>query len=152
MRMFSAVFASLLALMFSGLANAESGRVGNKLNVTVTYFAGTRGPDGSVVNWTEHTLKPCEIQEWSADLREGEAGIPMTWPLWTDHRKDENGAVISTGNQIALNADGTALSVFFAYGDQVWLDSSAAASMEGCIAPPAAESPATPSPEQPQKR
>jgi hypothetical protein len=134
----AALFAAGIALP-GGATRAESGRIGNLLDVEVGYSVGVPDASGQL-QWTQHKLAPCEVQEWTWDLAEGVAGLGLGWPLWIDARKDEYGNVIGTGSLLPLNAEGTAISAFFRYGDQVWLDSSgnAAASMAACQPPPAA--------------
>lgn len=125
--------ATLVALVLqSEGAAAESGRLGNLLDVPVDYCVGTRS--GNEVQWTQHRIGPCEVDQWSWTLAEGETGLGLVWPVWTDSRKGDDGRVITTGNQIAMNTEGTAMVAFFRYGDQIWLDSSgnAAAAMASC--------------------
>jgi hypothetical protein len=137
------VFPCLVALLAAGGAAAESGRLGNTLDVPVNYSAGTPDPAGGM-QWTQHTIGPCEVQTWTWDLAEGQQGLGLGWPMWIDARKDGYGVVIGTGALLPLNADGSAIAAFFRYGDQVWLDSSANAStaMDACRGASSAAAPA----------
>lgn len=141
MRLVYAVASTLLgSLIVSGPAFAETGRLGNILDIPITYQAGVPDPTGYVA-WQDYTLQPCEVHEWAWD-RGGQPNIHFIWPRWRDLRKDEYGNVMMERNVIPMTNNG-ALTVFFAFGDQIWIDASAAATMDNCVA----ETPPSPPPD-----
>jgi hypothetical protein len=139
--------AGVLAMSLAGSilalspALAETGTLGNILDIPVTYQAGVPDANG-VVAWESHTLQPCEAHEWSWD-RGGQPNVHFIWPRWRDERKDEYGNVLMERNVIPMTNNG-ALTVFFAFGDQIWIDASAGASMDSCTPPPPPAPPAPP--------
>lgn len=143
MRLVGVLASSLVgSTIMAGPALAETGTLGNILDIPVTYQAGTPDANG-YVNWESHTLQPCETHEWSWD-RGGQPNVHFIWPRWRDQRKDEYGNVLVERNVIPMTNNG-ALTVFFAFGDQIWIDASAGASMENCTEPtPPAPSPTPP--------
>lgn len=136
------VASSLVGWMIAASpALAETGTLGNILDIPVTYQAGTPDANG-MVNWESHTLQPCETHEWSWD-RGGQPNVHFIWPRWRDQRKDEYGNILMERNVIPMSNDGT-LTVFFAFGDQIWIDASAGATMEACTEPTPPEPTPTP--------
>jgi hypothetical protein len=125
-----------------GPSLAESGRVGNILDIPITYQTAVPDANGYFA-WESHTLQPCETHEWSWD-RGGEPNIHFIWPRWRDQRKDEYGNILMEHNVIPMSDNGNALSVFFPVGDQIWIDMSGAATMDACTPP--APPPTPPSP------
>lgn len=117
------MFALIAMVVAADAAGADSGRVGNALDVPVTFAVGSPGPTG--LTWTEHTLGPCASEVWTADLPEGASGLVLSWPLWIDARKDGYGQTIMTSAALPLSPDGSATVTFFRLGDQVWVDGSA---------------------------
>jgi hypothetical protein len=146
MRLIYAVASSLAGTLTIAVpALAETGTLGNILDIPVTYQAGIPDANG-YVDWQVHTLHPCETHEWSWD-RGGQPNIHFIWPRWRDERKDEYGNVVMDRNVIPMSDTG-ALAVFFPLGEQIWIDMSGAATMDACTAPPSPPTPPAPPPEE----
>jgi hypothetical protein len=141
MRLVGVLASSLIGpTIMAGTALAETGTLGNILDIPVTYETGVPDANG-VFSWESHTLQPCETHEWSWD-RGGEPNLHFIWPRWRDERKDEYGNILKEHNVIPMSDNG-ALSVFFPVGDQIWIDLSGAATMDNCTPP---EPPLPPAP------
>jgi hypothetical protein len=142
MRLAGVVASSLIgAMIAAGPALAETGTLGNILDIPVTYETAVPDAQGNY-SWESHTLQPCETHEWSWD-RGGPPNIHFIWPRWRDERKDEFGNILKEHNVIPMTNSGT-LTVFFPFGDQIWIDASAAATMDACTAAPPPPSPPSP--------
>lgn len=129
---------SATTIMIAAPAFAETGTLGNILDIPVTYQTGIPDENGNVA-WQSYTIAPCETHEWSWD-RGGQPNLHFIWPTWRDARKDEYGNILMQRNVVPMSNQG-ALTVFFPYGDQIWVDSSGGASMASCT-----EAAATPEP------
>lgn len=127
------------SMIIAGPAFAETGTLGNILDIPVTYQTAVPDSNGAF-SWESHTLQPCETHEWSWD-RGGQPNLHFIWPRWRDERKDEYGNILMEHNVVPMTDSG-ALTVFFAFGDQIWIDASSAATMDACeAAPPPPEPP-----------
>jgi hypothetical protein len=132
------VFVPAVGLAAAAPALAETGTLGNVLDIPVTYQVGVPDANGAVA-WQSYTIAPCETHEWTWD-QGGQPNLHFIWPTWRDQRKDEYGNVLMQRNVVPM-ADQGRLTVFFPYGDQIWIDSSGSANMDACTAAAAAPPP-----------